>query len=512
MVADTSTDNIIPELNIRDRAPRVLLAYPHSANWNVSPPLNLAMIGAVLREGGCEVRVVDAAAELVKDGASRLQAALDEMDPDVVAISLIVGNSLEAYNLIEKLFSSRNIPLIAGGPHASVLPEEALDHGVHIVARGEGEITTAELVEWMKGRKDLSSIDGISYRARDGSIRHNPDRAYVDDLDTLPLPAHDLFNPDDYFSIPADRINAGKIISSRGCPNHCTFCSNPVFGRRFRYRSPESIVAEMEMLKERYGIDRFEFVDDSFTTNRRRLMELASVLRKMPDVTFSCVTRLENLDEETVPALRMAGLYRAHIGVESARPQTLKRIRKNIKLEKLEPTLQLLRKNGIDAALFFMFGFPWENAEQMRETNRFIERLRPLTKWFNEGGVVVPYPGTEIYEQYHDSVGFTEWWLTSWQPPDSEPLHPLQPYYFFQYDEDEKAAIREGLDIIFEHNRREAGFLKEIERLRQIIDDLEKQVHDRDNQLRELWNRSTEERMKKILAFVRGIFSDWKKK
>ncbi|GEM_PF-809093 len=515
MAADTSTDNIIPELEIRDRAPRVLLVYPHSSNLNASPPLNLAVIGAVFREEGCRVRAVDAAALLVKNGNSRIAAALDEMAPDVVAMSLIVGNARETYKLVKKLLLTKNIPLIAGGPHASVLPEEVLEHGIHIVVRREGEITTAELVEWMKGQKDLSSIDGISYRARPhGRARHNPDRAFISNLDALPLPAHDLFDPVDYFERPEDKIRGGKLISSRGCPNRCTFCSNPVFGRKFRFRSPESIIAEMEMLKEQYDIDRFEFVDDSFTANRRRLLELATALRQVPDATFSCVTRLENLDDETVPALRAAGLYRAYIGVESAHLETLKRINKNIKLEKLEPVLRLLHKNGIEASLFFMFGFPWESAEQIRETNRLIKQLRPLVKWFNEGGVLTPYPGTEIYKEYHESIGFTEWWLKPRSPHNAEPLHPLQPYYFFQYSEDEKAAIREGLDMIFEHNRSEqlageklkhdlVNALGEIEHIKHIICDLEAQVHDRDRQLRELWDRSAEERLRRLWRIIR---------
>jgi len=473
----------------------------------------MAMMGAVFRERGLSVKAVDAAAFLVRDGESRVASALEGTKPDAVGISLIVGNASNAYSLINKYISKLNIPVIAGGPHATIAPDEALKHGVHVVVRGEGEETGAELAEWLAGSRELEGIQGISYLARDGSVRHNPDRPPIANLDVLPMPDHDLFDASNYFERPEDRVRAGKVITSRGCPNKCSFCANPIFGRKFRYRSPASVVAELEMLKQRYGIDRFEFLDDAFTASRRRLLDLAEELRRVPDVTFSCVTRLENLDGETVSALRAAGLYRAYIGVESARKETLRRIHKNIELEKLAPTLRLLRKNGIEASLFFMFGFPWESAEEMRETNRLIKKLRPLTAWFNEGGVVAPYPGTEIYEEYHESVGFTDWWLTHWRPSGYQPLHPLQPYYFFPYDDEKRAAIREGLDIILQHNRGEedggmAGKKgtgrQNIGQLLDIIHDLEEQVRDRDRQLHEFWNRSALEKLRRIMQSLRG--------
>lgn len=516
-----------PKPQIHDRAPRVLLIYPppSSPGYNNSPPLNLAMIAAALRDKGCEVRVADAAALLVDDREALVSEALEEMNPDVIAISLIVGNARNAYKLIKELLAPTNIPIIVGGPHATILPNEVLEHGAHIVVRGEGEAAAGELVEWFKGQKDLSEIHGISYRSSDGSIQHNPDRELVENLDELLLPAHEFFEPGQYFKTPQDKVRGGRIVSSRGCPFKCSFCSNAVFGRNFRYRSPRSIISEMEMLRKLYGIDRFEFVDDAFTANRARLLELASAIKELPDVTFSCVTRLENLDEETVPLLRSAGLFRVHIGVESARPETIERVHKNIDINALEPTLKLLRRNGVEAYLFFMFGFPWETADEMRETNRFIKKIKPLTAWFNEGGVLNPYPGTEIYDEYHEKMGFTDWWLNEWKSPGPEPLHFLQKKYFFSYNEDQLDAIREGLQIIFEHNRgqqlemerfeQELARLKEeaekqlsmkneasgeIDRLQGIIHGLEEEVRDRDRLLKEIWGRSVLERVKRILG------------
>lgn len=503
----------IPKLEIQGRSPRVLLIYPFNELRNNAPPLSLAMIGAVLRDKGCDVKVVDSSAARVEDGDARITDAFENYKPDAVAMSLIVGNARVAYLLINEVLSKWGIPIIAGGPHVSILPHEPLKHGAHISVKGEGEETAADLVDWMEGSKELSAINGISYIGDDGSIQTNPDRPPINDLDALPLPAHDLFDPDDYFSRPEDAVIAGKLLSSRGCPNKCSFCSNPVFGRKFRYRSPEAVIAEIHMLRERYNIDQFEFLDDAFSSNRKRMLELAQKLSEEPDLTFSCVTRLENLDEETVPALRAAGLFRVHIGIESGRAETLKRIHKNIDLDKLEHILRLLRKNGIESYLFFMHGFPWETADEMREANEYIESLRPITAWFSEGGVVCPLPGTEIYEEYHKSVGFTEWWLTGWQPDGPKPLHHLQPYYFFPYDLEQIAIIREGLNLIFEHNRcihdvatNPSAALRAIERLNKIIANLEEQVRDRDRQLRKVWDQSLEKRIKRIWNSLKGSF------
>ena len=506
--------NKIPQSpSITDRKPRVLVVYPYSSNPNNSPPLGMAYIAAVFRDKGCEVQCIDAAARMVEADDDKVSAALKEFQPDVVALSVIVGNALFSYRLIREHLSLENWIIIAGGPHATILPEEVLNHGAHIVVRGEGEQTTGELVDWLQGGKQLDSIDGISY-FEGGEHRHNPDRGFIKELDQLPFPAHELFDPEYYTDEPDRWIHFGKLISSRGCPNRCGFCANPIFGRKFRYRSSDSVIEEMDLLHERYGTDCFEFLDDAFTANRRRMLDLAEAIGKMPEFTFSCVTRLENLDGETVPALRAAGLYRAHIGVESARRETLRKIHKNIDLDKLEPTLKLLKKNGIESSLFFMFGFPWESADEMMETNEYIERLKALATYFSEGGVVAPYPGTEIYDEYHESVGFTEWWLNNWQPWD-EPLHELQPYYFFDYDEAKKKIIRQALDFICEHNRENLVDKKqalndlkeakaEVSRLAYIISELEEQVRDRDRQLRDLWDRSPQERLKKLLKKVKG--------
>lgn len=486
-----------------DIKPKIFLFHPHSPNRNISPPLNLALIGAVLIECGCEVRAIDASAVHMDNWYEKAKRSVEEFRPDAIGISLHISDIHITYRTIKELFVPLNVAIIAGGAHATLLPEEALENGVDIVVRGEGEFIVKELVKWLKGEKELSEIRGISYVTENGYVQHNPNTPLVEDLDSLPLPAHELFSENYYFTTESEKNRAGKILSSRGCPNKCTFCANSVFGRKFRYRSPSSILMEMEKLRSLYGVEHFEFIDDAFTANRKRLLELCGELRKVKWATFSCVARLENLDDETVPAMRAGGCELVNIGVESARKESLKRIKKNINLDKLLPTLELLKKNGIKAALFFMFGFPWETAEEMRETNRFIEKLKPLVYWFSEGGVVTPYPGTELYEEYHLSVGFTKWWLTLWQPPCAEKLHPLQPYYFFPYDEEKKQIIREALNMIFEHNRKDSIALErahgEIEWLKRIIADLEKEIRARDTELRKLWEKSLLEKLRKFL-------------
>jgi len=164
------------------------------------------------------------------------------------------------------------------------------------------------------------------------------------------------------------------------------------------------------------------------------------------------MTRLDYLTKELLTEMKDAGCYAIELGVESANPGSLKRMKKNISIDRLMEVLVWTKEVGIFVSLFFMFGFPWESAEEARNTNRFMQKISGMVDRFNPGGVLIPFPGTEIYEEYKDSEGFENWWLTGWQPKDFSPLHKLQPWYFFNYSDEIKKVIKEGLDFIERHN------------------------------------------------------------
>ncbi|MDR0610370.1 MAG: B12-binding domain-containing radical SAM protein [Planctomycetaceae bacterium] len=374
-------------------------------------PLGIFYLASHLRNNGHIVEVVDAEARNLD--ADALLTMIASFEPDIVGISsttVAFHRSVEVAELVEQQFP--NLPIILGGPHVTANPVLALkDSLFKIGIIGEGEITLLELLDAIKNGTNFETIQGLVFK-KDGEIIQTEKRPYIDNIDTIPFPAYDLIpNMSDYAPPPCNykAIPVANIITSRGCPNQCTFCDQSIFGRKLRQRSPENIATEMIILYRQYGIREIAFVDDTFTINNRRIPALFSILDKEKiNFPWTCMSRVNTVDEEILRYMKRKGCWHISFGIESGNPEILKIIKKNIQLEQVKKIISLCSKIGIKTKGFFIVGHPGETKETIEQTIQFALHL-PLDD------VVVcintPIPGSIQYaeaEQY-GSLDTTDW-------------------------------------------------------------------------------------------------------
>lgn len=394
---------------------RVFLIDPPTDETVRTPLLSFLYLAAALRRAGHEVALLDASApHAPREHATIVERALG-FRPDLVGIHCKTLYVREAYALGRAFRTRAGVLLACGGPHPTVAPVEPLSHGFDFAVAGEGEETLPELCDALDGRRQLRDVRSLVWR--DGAIAAaNPSRGFLLDLDGLasPVDALDLFDPAWYGS--RELVAPAGLLASRGCPAACTFCSNNVTGRRFRYRSARGIAEEITALRARAQFDAFSFFDDSFAVGRRRMRELCPELARLePRVQWTCTAHPAHLDPDILEAMQRAGCRGVDIGMESADPEMLLRIGKGVTVERVLDVLGWARDLGLHCMVNLMFGWPDETLEELRTTVEFIDRAAPLAAAFNARGVLVPYPGTRIYAEHHQRCGFTEWWIR--QPP-----------------------------------------------------------------------------------------------
>jgi hypothetical protein len=287
---------------------RVFLVNPPSPEPVRTPLLSFCHLAASLRAGGHEVALLDASAPHAPKAHGEIRARIAAFAPHLVGLHLKTLHVQPAYALAAELGDHA---LVAGGPHATIVPDEPLAHGFRWVIRGEGEEALVELADVIDGKREAGSVAGLSWRER-GLVRHNPGRQFLTELDRLapPLTALDLFDGSWYGAppVPGGGHAPAGILSSRGCPAACTFCSNDVTGRKFRYRSPESVAAEVKQIGEQFGLCGFSFFDDSFAVGRRRVRELCDAIVGIGSpVWWTCTAHPAHLDREVIADMKRAG-------------------------------------------------------------------------------------------------------------------------------------------------------------------------------------------------------------
>ncbi|HEX5061427.1 MAG TPA: radical SAM protein [Kofleriaceae bacterium] len=447
---------------------RVFLVNPPSPEPVHTPLLSFCHLAASLRAAGHDVGLLDASAPNAPHSHEDIHLFVAAFAPDLVGIHLKTLHVQPAYALAEAL---AGFTLVAGGPHATIVPDEPLARGFRYAIRGEGEDTLVELadaIDTMRRRdtgRDMRSIDdisGLSWIDR-GMVRHNPARPFNTDLDRLapPLSALDLFDPRWYPALPGTALAPAGILSSRGCPAACTFCSNDVTGRKFRYRSARSVVEEVALLRGR-GLIGFSFFDDSFAVGRRRVRELCDAITTLgTQVWWTCTAHPAHLDRDVLADMKRAGCSGIDIGMESADPGMLVRIGKGVTVERVLDVLAWCKELEIHTVVNLMFGWPDETDAELDATIGFLDRAAPLAGGFNARGVVVPYPGTQIYDQNHARFGFTGWWIreaplaypafpTRWDEAEIRRAYATDPALdrnFFQHPPSRVARIRDALAL-----------------------------------------------------------------
>jgi anaerobic magnesium-protoporphyrin IX monomethyl ester cyclase len=453
-------------------AVKILLVYPPSRTQSHrSCPMGMLMLAAVLEKAGHRVHLVDANAANHRLTSDEIAEIAAKMQPDVIGITIVTPLIKEAYRLAAALRPC-GAKLICGGPHATLLPGEPLDNGFDAVVVGEGEPTVVEAIEAVLGRMPMESVKGLVYRGPDGLIRHNEPRPPVADLDLLPVAARHLVNPAD-FGPPGNADLHAAIFTSRGCPGRCAYCAGALFGKKFRFRSADSVVDEMIAIHRDYGTCHFYFVDDAMTMDRRRTEQIC---RRMIDeqlgFTWNMMTRIDAVDEELLALAARAGCVQIDYGVESGNPDPLKRIHKPHTAEMVRRIVPLTRRYGIRPVGFFILGFPWEDPRSTEATLQMMKDLSPYIVFQPAiASIIIPFPGTEIYERYKDEYGFAQWWTSDDRTYDA-PRTDTHPFYqavmyrmgvvldadFFRYTRAMKAKIHEVFRFMYASNMRHRNY------------------------------------------------------
>ncbi|MCK9555503.1 B12-binding domain-containing radical SAM protein [bacterium] len=388
----------------------------------VQMPLGVAYLASSIRAAGIDVKVLDSLIEgwnqveeiderNIRFGLSGRQIVdrISEYGPDLVGISCMFSIQAkivsEIASEIKKEFP--DIKIVLGGAHPSAMPEDSIaDKNIDYALIGESEATFIELIHLLNRNKSAADMDGICYHDEKGFPRVNPKKKYIENLDALPLPAWDLLPVEKYFKLnrPHGTVTRGNriipVITSRGCPAKCVFCSiHPIWGRVYRTRSPISVVGEIEMLVHRYAVQEIQIEDDNMTFNRKRAEEICDlIVDKGIKVSFTAPNGLAvwALDKSLLLKLRKAGFYRLTLAVESGSQHTLTHIiHKPLKIDKVLEIIKDANEIGFDIDVFFVVGFPGETLSEMQKTFDLGRKLDVSSvKYF----IATPYPGTELLE------------------------------------------------------------------------------------------------------------------
>ncbi len=369
-----------------------VIAPPYPLEEAPAPPLGITYVAAAFAAAGAEVKILDYIVS--RYTPEKLKAELDAFRPDAVGATSVTLNFYGAADIVRT--AKRHNPDIVtmmGGPHVSFDAENTLAAypEIDLIVRGEGEQTIAELTPHLKDRNAWPLIKGITFR-QNGRLVVNPQREFIDDLDTLPLPARHL--------LPLSRYQALgypiSIITSRGCPYSCIFCQGRrMVGKNIRKRSAARIVNEIEQILS-YGINRINVADDLFTSDKARVMDVCGEIQKRDlSFTWSAFARVNTVDRETLQIMKETGCDSVSFGVESGNQEMLRRIRKNITLDQVRRAVRLCNDVGMIAHTSFVVGLPGESMETLEETKRFAGSLGSLYGYH----FLTPFPGTTVREE-----------------------------------------------------------------------------------------------------------------
>lgn len=370
------------------------------------PHSGLAYIAGCLKRMGHEVKVLDAQAERLsfREFGKRVKA----LDPELVGITTYtdqIEEAKEAARIIKE--DNPKIPIIVGGNHVSALLRETLEefHHFDVAVQGEGEMCMEELVDWRSGRRRLEDIAGIAYRS-DGRILVNPPRPDMEDLDSLPFPAYELFPLEKYPSYRSrwNKLRSLPLSTSRGCPYSCIFCCK-VMGSKIRCQSPEVVMQNIKYLADRFGVGRIGFNDDNFTINRDRVNQICEGIQRsgwQRRLKFICQTRVDLVDRDLLKSLGSSGFEVIFFGIESGVEKTLKHAEKKINLEQARNAVNWAREAGIKTKTSFILGFPKEDIADLKATVDFAVKLNPDFCAFT---IMTPGPGTRLMEMAKNGEG-----------------------------------------------------------------------------------------------------------
>ena len=384
----------------------VTLVYPYFRPSNDNsifrfPPLGLGYLAAYLRKNSIAVDLVDCTFLNQHEALRRIRKS----NPKIIGIQSMFSMKNKSIELAKELRKDCET-LVVGGPLPTTSPEDFLPY-FDVVVEGEGEVTLHELIREIEKSGDLSRVKGIWYK-ENGKIHRTQPREYIRNLDSVPFPSRELFDNELYQNYYSNKFGytTTSIMTSRGCPFNCDFCSRPVFGNQFRSRTSENIAEEAQQVRD-LGYDRIWFADDCFTLGRKRFLEICQeFINRRMDIGWECLSRVDTIDEEVAEKMKKAGCVRVFFGIESGNDAVLKIMNKQINIRQARRTVTTCKKAGIQVGSFFILGYPGETDKTVLDTVDFASSL-PLD--YLSFTFPYPIPGTPLYERVKNSMVMEEW-------------------------------------------------------------------------------------------------------
>src|SRR5664280_1895149 len=381
----------------------ILLINPYDENalknalGFITPPTNLMYLASSLEKESYNVKIVDD--DLLQMGYEKVSELAEKLNPQLVGVTATtstIKSALKYVELIKNILP--NSLTVIGGPHTTFMPSETLksSKNLDIVVIGEGEETIVDLANHSTERiQDLEDVEGIVYRdLKNGNLKTTPERPLIKDLDSLPFPARHLVPFDSY---GASKEQTGGIITSRGCVYNCNYCSSSlIMGKKFRSRSPNNVVDEIEELIDQYHIKDIGFMDDTFMLNKRRANDIANEIKARDlDLSFVASSRVDSVDQNLLQNLKNSGLKTIYYGVESGSQRILDLMKKGITLKNVEDAVRVAKDVNLNVLTSFILGYPGENEDDMDKTIDFSTKL---DSDYCQYSILTPFPGTPIYD------------------------------------------------------------------------------------------------------------------
>jgi anaerobic magnesium-protoporphyrin IX monomethyl ester cyclase len=366
------------------------------------PPLGISTIATVLQKAGHDVTLLDCTF-LSREDAYR--KAL-EVQAEIVGIYCMVTMMDDCLGFARTLRKQTRF-MVAGGPLPTCDPDIFLDH-FDVIVQGEGEQTVVDLIDAYIHATDLSTIPGITFREVCDSktkIIHTPERIFIGDLDKIPFPARNLLPNEQYIRYAKKKYGYSitTVMTTRGCPFRCEFCSNVIFGGSFRERSPGNVVDEIEDALG-FGYERISFADDVFTMKKERVALICDeIISRGLKFKWECLGRVDALDASTAARMKQAGCTRIYFGIESGNDRILQLMNKKITPEQARQAVMVAHNAGLEVGAFFILFYPGDTQETVIQTIHFATTL-PLDYL----GLSMPYPlpGTALFHRVKDRLHY----------------------------------------------------------------------------------------------------------
>lgn len=363
-------------------------------------PIGLASIAGYLDSKGIDVQLIDAEAEKLNN--SEIADRVKKFKPDVVGVTCTTPTFPYALSLSTLLKKDLDVPIVFGGVHATLSPKDVLKNKeIDFVVMGEGELTFYELANAIIGNNNFKDIKGLAFKDING-IHINEPREFIQNLDDLPMPFYKgvpikKYKP--YAYQPTQSLPFMTLFSSRGCPFDCIFCETKVMcGKKVRTHSPERVISEILYLKSEFGIRNFQFFDDTFTINKKRVERICELIKENNlDISWNCLSRVDTVNADLLKKMNAAGCEMIAFGVESGDNTILKNMRKGSTVEQARDAFKAAREENMIIRAFFMIGNPGETKETVQKTIHFAKVLDPE---FVNFSITTPFPNSELWDLY----------------------------------------------------------------------------------------------------------------